>query len=292
MDFQEAHEMFLEYGQAKGYSPGTIVAYRQNGKNFMKFLAEKGYGSELGSIDAKVIRRYTVWISNAGNARETIRRKLNFLGSFFRFCEVEELVTQNPMVKVDRPKKAVTVPIFLTSPEVDRLFHAVDSSYTSTRLRDSVLVRLMLYDGLRNSEVRNLNWENIDFETGMITVLKAKGQKDRVVPMNSDLKKHFWNYLESSLPLRQSAVFLNKYRNRLQPHNLTRLLKNYAKKAGIDKRVVPHLMRHTCRTLLAQHTDLITVQNLLGHESVSTTQRYSHTTKERMAEAVDKIKLT
>ena len=108
--------------------------------------------------------------------------------------------------------------------------------------------------------------------------------------MNEDLQDCLWEYLQSRLPLENHTVFLNKYRNRLQAHNLTRILKTYARKAGIDKRVVPHLLRHTCGTLLvAEGVDIVTVQELLGHESIRTTQIYSHTTPTRMAEAVSKL---
>ena len=104
MEFKEAHKLFVSYGAANGHTEGTIRCYNQDSSNFVKFLMEKELSQELEGINSKMIRLYTVWMHERGNARETIRRKLNYLASFFNYCEKEEHVSTNPMSKVDRPK--------------------------------------------------------------------------------------------------------------------------------------------------------------------------------------------
>lgn len=291
MELKEAHKMFVAYGAANGLAEGTIHNYKQDISNFIKFLTEKNLSLELESIDPKIIRSYTVWMYEKNNARETIRRKLNSLSSLFNYCVKEELISTNQMLKVDRPRREESLPRFLTTHEVKRLIRAADTS--TSEYRDGALIRLALYTGLRNFEICSLNWENVNFETKTIAIWKGKGRKDRVVPMNEELERYLWNYLQSRLPLVNSSVFLNNYNRRLHAKNFTLLLRNLAKKAGIDKRVVPHLLRHTCGThLVASKVDIITIKDLFGHKSVSTTQIYSHSSPERLADAVCKLDFT
>ena len=117
MELKEAHKMFVAYGATNGLTDGTIRCYNQDSSNFINFLTEKNLSLELESITPKIIRLYTVWMYEKGNARETIRRKFNYLASLFNYCEKEELISTNPMLKIDRPKPEENLPRFLTTHE-------------------------------------------------------------------------------------------------------------------------------------------------------------------------------
>lgn len=229
-------------------------------------------------------------MKSKGYSRATMKRKIDSLSSFFNYMEYEELIQANPLKKVDRIKKAKRLPRFLLDDEVRRLLSTVDHRKVTSRMRDRAITRVLLFCGLRRSEVFKLDWSEIDFSSGTITVRLGKGQKDRVVPMNSEVNASLWEYLQSRLPLNNQAVFTNRYGHRMNPNNLMRLLHTLGKKAGIPKVVTPHLLRHTFATMvLKSGADIITLQELLGHEDLSTTQIYAHTTSERKAQAVEKL---
>lgn len=290
MGLSEAYQLFLEYVYAKGHASLTVSAYRQDQRCFQRFLKEKDVSPTLESIDAKLIRRYIVWMKGNGYSRSTMKRKIDSLSSFFNYTEYEDLIQTNPMKKVDRIKKAKSLPRFLIEDEVRRLLSVVDNYKVSTRLRDRALMRVLVYCGLRRSEIFNLNWSDIDFSTGTILIRKGKGEKDRVVPQNSEVSTCLWEYLQSRLPLTNPAVFTNRYKNRMKANNLGRVLHKLEKKAAIQKNVTPHLLRHSFATLVLKlGADIVTVQELLGHADLSTTQIYAHTTSERKSQAVEKL---
>jgi site-specific recombinase XerD len=289
MDFMETYEMFLEYATAKGRSELTIASYRQDARTFLNFLAEKRMGKNVEDIDLRTIRLYTVWLRAKKFSLASINHKLDSMGSFFKFLENEDMIQKNIMKRVERPKIPKRLPVFLTEDERNRLLYVVEHSKNKHRLRDVALIKISLYLGLRRSEVIALNWQDIDFKTSTLKIIQGKGKKDRVLPMNSELRESLWEYLQSRLPLSHPALFTNRYHNRIKQNNISRILNNYTRQAGIDKHVTTHLLRHTCATNLAERTDLITVKELLGHDSLETTQIYSHTTLQRMAEAVEKL---
>lgn len=290
MDFCEAYQMFLEYVEARGHSPLTVSSYRQDQRSFLTFLAEKAIGPNLENLDAKIIRRYIIWMKAKGYSRATMKRKLDSLSSFFKYTAFEELIPTNPFDKVDRIKKAKHLPRFLLEDEVHRLLSAVDHYKVSTRLRDRAILRVLLFCGLRRSELFKLDWMDIDFSTGTILIRQSKGEKDRVVPMNSEVNNALWEYLQSRLPINSQVVFTNRYGNRMKGNNLMRVLRKITKKAGIQKNVTAHLLRHSFATLLIKlGVDIVTLQELLGHADLSTTQIYAHTSSERKAQAVEKL---
>lgn len=290
MDFREAYDMFIEYSLAKGHSQATATAYTQDAKAFQRFSVEKNVVQEVEQLDARVLRQYNVWLRGCGYALGSIKRKLDSLGSFFKFLENEEIIEKNPMRKVERPKVPEQLPRFLTQDEADLLLRSVNVSRCKSRLRDKALIILLLHTGLRRSEMMTLNWDNIDFKSGTLLVISGKGKKDRVVPMNSMVKEALWEYLHSRLPLINHALFINRYGNRIQKNNVKRILDRYTRAAGISKHVTSHLLRHTCATrLIEKDVDLVTVKEILGHASVETTQIYTHTSVKRMNEAVNRL---
>lgn len=287
MEFEEAYQSFLEYTDAKGHSPLTVSSYRQDMRSFRGFLLEAGLSTMVETIDAKVVRRYMVWMKKKNYAPATIKHKIDSFSSFCNYLESEEIILKNPMKKVDRVKIGLRFPTFLTEEEVNRLIRAVDSYNISTRLRDQAIIRVFVYVGLRRSELLALNWSDVDFSKGTINVT-GKGNKERILPLNEVVKVALWNYLQSRLPLINPSVFLNRYKNRLHANCLTRMLRKLKPKTGISKEITAHVLRHSFATLLIEKgADIVSVQQLLGHADVSTTQIYTHTTPKRLAEAVN-----
>ena len=287
MEFEEAYQSFLEYTDAKGHSPLTISSYRQDMRSFRGFLLEAGLSTMVETIDAKVVRRYMVWMKKKNYAPATIKRKIDSFSSFCNYLESEEIILKNPMKKVDRIKIGLRFPTFLTEEEVNRLIRAVDSYEISTRLRDQAIIRVFVYVGLRRSELLALNWSDIDFSKGTVNVT-GKGNKERILPLNEVVKIALWNYLHSRLPLANPSVFLNRYKNPLHANCLTRMLRKLKQKTGISKEITAHVLRHSFATLLIEKgADIVSVQQLLGHADVSTTQIYTHTTPKRLAAAVN-----
>lgn len=287
MEFEQTYQSFLEYTDAKGHSPLTVSSYRQDMRRFKGFLLQGGLSTLVETIDAKVIRSYTVWLKKKNYAPATIKRKIDSLSSFCNYLESEDLILKNPMRKVDRVKIGLRFPKFLIEEEILRLLRAVDTYNISTRLRDQAIIRVFLFVGLRRSELMALVWSDIDFSKGTIKVL-GKGNKERILPLNEEPKNALWNYLQSRLPLSNPSVFLNRYKNRLHANCLSRMLRKLRKKAGISKNVTPHVLRHSFATrLIEKNADIVCVQQLLGHADISTTQIYTHTTPKRLAAAVD-----
>ena len=289
MGLSEAYQMFLEYAEAKGHSLLTVSSYRQDLRTFLMFLSENNLEPYLESLDAKVVRRYLVWMNQKGYARATKKRKIDSLSSFFNYTVYEELIQLNPMQKVDRVKKVNRLPRFLSEDEVRRLIHAADHYKVLNRLGNKAMIRVFLFGGLRRSELFNLDWSDIDFSRATILIRLGKGEKDRIVPMNSEVSSCLWEYLQSRLPLNNLAVFTNHYSNRMKPNNLMRVLQKLAKKSGIQKAVTPQLLRHSFATMMLKGTDIVTLKELLGHNDLNTTQIYAHTTSERMAQAVENL---
>lgn len=288
MELHVAYSLFLEYSEARGHSPETVSSYRGDQHCLERFLRQYEIEPLVENLDARVVRRYMVWMKAQNYAQASMKRKIDSLGSFFRFLEREEIIDVSPMGKVDRIKKEKRIPTYLSTDEIKHLLNTVEQRKVSTRLRDRGIIHVLLYCGLRRSELFKLDWTDIDFKSAILKVRMGKGKKDRIIPMNSSVQTSLWEYLQSRLPLTHEAVFLNRYKNRLHAHSLSPILKTLARKAGIHKNVTAHVLRHSFATMLLQKgADIVSVQQLLGHNDISTTQIYTHTSPERLAEAVN-----
>ena len=280
---QKIFDRYIQYLEAeRNASPYTIRNYRADLADFFKFLK----GTELtllNEVDRHVLRDYLSHLAGRGIAKNSIARKLSAIRSFFRYLAREEIIPKNPVEQVSSPKLDKRLPSFLTKEEMERLLGAPDSS-TPLGQRDRALLELLYASGLRVSELVSLTPEQIDLETNEIRVW-GKGSKERMVLMGQPAAEAIKNYLrEGRARLRgikkSSALFLNRYGQRLPERSVQRLLEQYAKKAGIGKRVHPHMLRHTFAThLLEGGADLRVVQELLGHARLSSTQIYTHVTK-------------
>jgi len=289
---QEVFNKYINYLMAeRNASPYTIRNYindllgnrlRGSEKGFFQFLRLKQIGS-LKEVDKHTLREYISWLMEQGVVKASIARKLSAIRSFYRYLVREGILAINPLEKASSPKLDRRLPSFLTIEEMGRLLAVPDLSRPVGQ-RDRALMELLYAAGLRVSELVQLNLEQVNLDTREIRVW-GKGSKERVVLMGEPAAKALSIYLTQGRPellgeKRSSAMFLNRYGQRLSERRVQKKLEEIAAKTGIGKKVHPHMLRHTFAThLLDGGADLRVVQELLGHADLSSTQIYTHVTK-------------
>ena len=282
---QELSNRFINYLEAeRNASPYTVRNYTHDLRHFFDFLKTRPIES-LKDVDKHVLRDYLSRLMEQGFSRSSIARKLSAIRSFFDYLLREGILSSNPAKTTSSPKLDRRLPSFLTVEQVVQLLSAPDLSKTAG-LRDCAIMELLYSSGLRVSEVVNLNLEHIDLGSGEILV-RGKGSKERVVLIGEPAKTALRNYLSEGRTqlfgarIRLTkAIFINRRGDRLTERTVQIRLNALAKRAGIGKRVHPHLLRHTFAThLLNGGADLRVVQELLGHAHLSSTQIYTHVTK-------------
>ncbi len=281
---QELFQRYINYLEAeKNAALNTVRNYRTDLLDFFNFLKDEKIGT-LNEVDKQVIRRYLSNLTERTFVKASIARKLSAIRSFYRFLQREEIIAVSPVANTTSPKLDKRLPAFLSQDEINRLLEARDLS-TPQGQRDRALLELLYASGLRVSEIASLDVGQVDLETHEIRVW-GKGAKERVVLMGKPAAETLTAYLKKGRPellgdkKTSKALFVNRYGGRLTERSVQLLLKEYAARAGIKKRVHPHMLRHTFAThLLDGGADLRVVQELLGHASLSSTQIYTHVTK-------------
>ena len=308
-------EKFIEYLRyERNASPDTIREYRRDIEQFHEFLTPPGAKTPaVGEIDHNLVREYVSWMYDRRLEKASIARRLSSLRTFFRFCMREKLAKQNPARLVSTPKLAKRVPRVLTAEELNGFLDNLGSNGEQSRRarkltpqseeesrillkRDRAILELLYASGLRVSEVVGLDLGDIDRRGQMLRVL-GKGRKERVVPYGAKASEA----LEAYWPVRgqlldqargkpaDAAVFLNHMGGRLTDRSVHMLVKKYARLANVNWDLHPHSLRHAFAThLLADGADLRAIQELLGHVSLSTTQRYTQANIRQLMEVYDK----
>ena len=288
-------ERFIKWlTDEKGYSRHTIINYE---RDLQEFAGVAGREVDVKAIDARIIRDY-VYSLNIKNKSSSVARKLSALRTFFKFLEQESLVQQNPMGSISMPKQEQHIPVFLSVDEVFALLEAPGSENTFGA-RDSAILELLYSTGIRVSELVGCNMTSLDFDNEMVRV-RGKGNRERLVPMGEPaikaLRIYFAqrdellrNRLQQGKKIDRDAVFINSRGSRITTRSVERLIAEYGRKAGIDKPVTPHVLRHSFAThLLEMGADMRSVQELLGHASLSTTQKYTHLDMMHLMRVYDK----
>ena len=280
---QEIFNKYISYLEVeRNASPYTVRNYRTDLSDFFHFLKQKEIDL-LEKVDRQVLRDYLSHLVAQGIVKASIARKLSAIRSFYRYLVREDILPASPVEKTSSPKLDKRLPSFLTLEEVERLINTPDLS-TPQGQRDRALLELLYAAGLRVSELVSLNLNQINLDTNEIRVW-GKGSKERVVLMGKPATEALRNYLSQSRPKlrgekKNNAIFLNRYGQRIPERRVQKMLEDYAARAGIEKRVHPHILRHTFAThLLDGGADLRVVQELLGHAQLSSTQIYTHVTK-------------
>ncbi len=280
---QEVFNRYINYLEVeRNASPYTVRNYTTDLLGFFQFVKGRGIVS-LKEVDRNVLRDYLSHLMEQGFVKASIARKLSAIRSFYRYLEREEILTANPVQKTSSPKLDRRLPSFLSIDEMARLLEAPDLA-TPRGQRDRAFMELLYASGLRVSELVSLNLERVKLDTREIRVL-GKGSKERMVLMGEPAARAITAYLNQGRPellgeKRSNALFLNRYGERLTERSVQSILEKYANIFGIEKKVHPHMLRHTFAThLLDGGADLRVVQELLGHASLSSTQIYTHVSK-------------
>jgi len=276
----------------KGFSVRTAEAYLHDLRVFFRFCAERGVEPE--SVDIYFLREFNRYLQeDRDNAHVTRARKISALRGFYRYLVDNGLIDDDPTVKLRPPRVPKKQPLFLSAAEARRLLDAA-ARYGPEPVRDVAIFSMFLYTGCRLSELVELNVQNVDFETGSI-VLYGKGAKERVVPMRAELAEALQRYLperkvnpKCPLPRR---FFRNQWGYAITRNGVHYLVKRVVQAAGLQRDAVSaHKLRHTVATQLLEHdADLRSIQELLGHESIATTQRYTHVVNKRLKAQIEKL---
>lgn len=288
MNNQTSFALFVEYLQIeKNASPYTVEFYMDDLEEFSRFMTREGI-EQLPEVDYRVIRMFLTELFDRKLSRTTILRKMSSLRSLYRFLEREDLVQDNPFIQIILPKAPKSIPTFLYEEELEKLFTASDQS-TMLGQRNQALIETLYATGIRVSECQSLQLTDIDFNVGTMFV-KGKGKKERYVLFGEHAQKALQTYiydgrrkLLAKTDNAPTSVFLNARGNPLTTRGIRSIIQTIVDQASLTVHVHPHKLRHTFAThLLNEGADLRTVQELLGHENLSSTQIYTHVTKDHL----------
>ncbi|WP_453996969.1 tyrosine recombinase XerC [Bacillus nitroreducens] len=281
-------QLFKDYLQIeKNYSQYTIVHYEQSVDHFFQFLKRESI-SDLSDVTYSDVRLYLTELYKKQYARRTVAKKISTLRSFFHFLQRENRINQNPFTFVSLPKREQKLPHFLYEEELEKLFRVSDLS-TSLGQRDQALLELLYATGIRVSECCKLTLQDLDFSLGTVFV-RGKGNKQRYVPFGSYAEQALTNYIShgrkellEKASVHTNHLFLNFRGGPLTARGVRVILNNMIKKTSSTIHISPHILRHTFAThLLNEGADMRSVQELLGHENLSSTQVYTHVTKDHL----------
>jgi integrase/recombinase XerC len=286
---KNAIEEFCRYlGVERNVSPHTLKAYRTDLEMFREFIGkEQGGAVSVDGVTHLLIRRYLASLAR-DSRKSTMGRKLAAIRSFFKYLVREGKARKNPAELVNTPKKEKRVPFHLNIDEVTTLVTAPGGSELLV-LRDRAILETLYSSGIRVGELTGLDVDGVDLEEGLVRVL-GKGGKERIVPLGSHARAALADYLSArNGPRHDAPLFLNARGGRLTSRSVARTVDRYMLKIAAMKKVSPHTLRHTFAThLLEGGADLRAIQELLGHASLSTTQKYTHVSIDRLMEVYDK----
>jgi len=276
----------------KSASPLTLISYKKDLDQFFDFLAQsKGLGREeltTEVLNHRSVREYIAKMQTQDLSTATMARKLAALRSFVKYLCRENVLTGNPIANVSTPKMEKKLPRFLYPLETEMLIEAPDTS-TVRGMRDRAILETLYAAGVRVSELVGINLADLDLGEQWIRI-RGKGGKERLAPIGEPARKALQDYLDKSRPYQYQgnpappeALFLNKTGERISARSIRNIINKYVEQLAMNQRVSPHTLRHTFAThLLNGGADLRAVQELLGHVKLSTTQIYTHLTKDRI----------
>lgn len=279
-------DRFLNHLSAeKGLSPNTLSAYSQDLLKLVQFLQQKGI-SDVDQIDRKEILLFLSDLKRRALAASSTARALSTLRSFFQFLITEGILKEDPLAHIHSPRQAFRLPKVLHPAEVDALLN-LPKGENPIGLRNDAMIELLYATGLRVSELVSLPMGAVNLEAGYL-IAYGKGSKERLVPIGKCAREKLSHYLAAGRPQllkKKSAVFLfiNRSGKGISRQAFWMQLKDYARKAGIRRAITPHMLRHSFAShLLEGGADLRSVQMLLGHADISTTQIYTHVAREQL----------
>jgi len=282
-DYVDSYYSYLAV--IKGLSKNTLESYIRDCKKFILYL-KKDNVFELSKIKHSHILDFLTELKHKKSKPRTIARYIVSIKQFFKYLLIEKIITEDPTINIRTPKLSVSLPDILSLQEIEELLESPDDS-TNIGQRDSTMLEVLYGTGIRVSELINLKLNSLNFDLGYIMVM-GKGSKERIVPLGSIALRKVKFYIENTrTSLLKSKIsdylFLNRNGKRMTRQGFWKNLRQYVIKSGINKTVTPHTIRHTFAThLLERGADLRTIQILLGHSDISSTQIYTHIDVKRL----------
>ncbi|RZT22951.1 tyrosine recombinase XerC [Fictibacillus sp. BK138] len=279
---------FLNYLMIeKNSSPYTIEHYEKDINDFTSFLKQQAIEG-FAAVSYVLVRHYLVTLHEKKYARNTVARKISSMRSFYRFLNREKVVEQNPFAMASLPKKAKMLPQFLYEKELEKLFNVSDLS-TPIGQRNQAILELLYGTGIRVSECCKLQLKDLDLFVEA-ALIKGKGKKERYVPLGSFAKEALERYISDGRKVllektenKTDSLFLNYKGEPLSARSVRNILNKIIEESSLNIHISPHVLRHTFAThMLNEGADLRTVQELLGHSQLSSTQVYTHVTKDHL----------
>jgi tyrosine recombinase XerC len=279
---------FINYLQIeKNYSDHTVTNYKIDLKEFSGSIKDKPI-EQVTHVD---VRLFLSKLKEKNFSKRSVARKMACLRSFFKFLYREGHIKANPAASLSTPKIDKKLPLFMNASDVVRLLESPDAS-DDMGLRDRAILEALYSTGIRVSELVGLNKEDVDFISGVIKV-RGKGKKERLVPIGDKALRAIKAYFEKIKVTEineRKPVFLNKSQRRVSDRAVRRIVHKYIHKTSLNESISPHTLRHSFAThMLDRGADLRSVQELLGHANLSTTQIYTHVTTERLKSIYDKV---
>jgi integrase/recombinase XerC len=279
-------DSFLDYLQyERNYSVLTIRAYGDDLREFATFVTQELGEVEPAAVKAELIREWIISLMDKGDSSATVNRKLSSLRTYYKYLMRGGLVIADPMQKVIGPKKKKPLPVFVKESEMNKLLDDVDFGEGFEGCRNHLIIEMFYATGMRLSELVGLNDADIDFSAEVIKVT-GKRNKQRLIPFGKELKVSVKSYMEirnDAIPVRTEAFFVRENGERLSPVLVRTIVKRNLSKVVTIKKRSPHVLRHTfATTMLNNKAELRAIKELLGHESLATTEVYTHTTFEEL----------
>ena len=269
----------------KSLSDNSVMAYLSDLEKFTQFLSLFHSDKIPSTVELPVLEEFLKWISGLGMTPSSQSRIISGLRNFYKYCLQEQITVTDPTALLETPKLAKKLPDVLAFSEIEQVIAAIDNS-TPEGTRNKAIIETLYSCGLRVSELINLRLSCLYFEVGYVRIT-GKGDKERLVPIGSSAVKYIKIYLENIrvhlpvLPGNEDVLFLNRRGKKLSRVMIFLIIKDLAKKAGIAKNISPHTFRHSFATHLVEGgADLRAVQEMLGHESITTTEIYTHLDRE------------
>ena len=281
-------DQFADYLRLeRNYSPRTVASYRRDLVLFRQFLADTDAELDLLSADRDVVRLWVVGMMEKGEKSTTVNRKLSTLRSFYRFLRIKGITDKSPVQGIKGPKNKKPLPQFVKESDMDKLLDETDLGEGFVGVRNKTVIAVFYETGMRMAELIGLDDRDIDFSTRTIKVT-GKRDKQRFIPFGKELEERLHQYLEARNEVfgpTQGAFFLSPKGDRIPRHQVYFLVKNALNQVSDVSKKSPHVLRHTFATSMLNHdAELGAVKELLGHNSLQTTEIYVHTTFQELKE--------
>lgn len=300
MQLKAAIDEFILYIQIeKNYSSYTVTSYEYDLLQFLDFLRRHDCPTDLGSITKTHVRRFIQYqLGTKKQKPRSINRKISCLKSFSMYCIYEKYLIHDFMGGIETPKTDKKLPVYMTLRDLQQLFQSLEQDDSPASMRNEVMFKLLATTGMRRSEIASLTWDQLDFDNQTIRIF-GKGKKERLLPLHSLLIPILMAYKESLEPYQMyptEPVFWNRHEKPLTARGIHFIFKNVLRNAGLPpSRFSLHHLRHTFATLMLQenkeNVDLRILQELLGHESITSTEVYTHVEFQQKRKAINSFNI-